>query len=201
MSNRIKNPYSFNPVEVELIKDNFTSYKDWSKTVFDSLKEKIIEHLRKEQNNKCCYCKNELGYDIKSVDIEHIIPKSEYSDFTFHNLNLALSCPGCNTKKSTKSVLNKKVKKYPADGDPFVIVHAHFDEYDNHIINKEECIYIARTSKGSDTIKFCELFRFLEILERSKKKITEKSVLSKLVEEIRTGDSDKINELKALLNN
>lgn len=201
MSNIINNPYIFTSVEFEIIKDNFTSYKDWSKTVFDNLKVNLIEHLRKEQNNKCCYCKNELGYDIKSVDIEHIIPKSEYSDFTFHNLNLALSCPGCNTKKSTKPVLNKMIKKYPSDGKPFLIVHAHYDEYDKHIINREECVYIARTAKGSDTIKFCELFRFLVILEKSKKKITEKSVLSKLVEEIRTGDSDKINELKALLNN
>ena len=80
--------------------------------MFNSIKENIVAHLRIQQNNTCCYCKYQLGFDIKQVDIEHIVPKSEYEQFTFENRNLALSCPPCNTKKSTKPVLNNSIVNY-----------------------------------------------------------------------------------------
>ena len=98
--NRIENQYKFTKEELDIIKNNFTCHTDWDKVCFADLKKAIIIFLRKEQDNKCCYCKKELGFDLKQVDIEHILPKSTFSNFTFHVKNLALSCPGCNTKKS-----------------------------------------------------------------------------------------------------
>ena len=199
MSDKINFPYIFTDAEKKVISKNFTTYLDWDKAVFKHIKVNIIAHLRNEQNNKCCYCKNELGFDIKAVDIEHIISKSEYDIFTFYSKNLALSCPGCNTKKSTKPVVSKKYSSYPRNGNSFLIVHAHFDNYSNHIINKEECVYIAITAKGCDTIKYCELFRFLEVLERAKKFQTKKSSLAKLTEDIRNADYSEVNGLLELI--
>ena len=195
MSNKINRPYEFSEEETQLISKNFLSYHDWEKKVFDPIKSRIISHLRFEQDNKCCYCKSELGFDIKDVDIEHIIPKSEYDKFTFYGKNLALSCPACNTKKSTKPVLIRRYNNYPRNGNAFVIVHAHYDDYPIHILIKEECVYVARTSKGSDTIKYCELFRFLDVMEKAKQYQTKKTPIAQLVENIRNADDSDINDL------
>lgn len=195
MSEIINNPYQFTQEELKTISANFSTHLDWEKNIFSSIKEKIIEHLRIEQNNKCCYCKQELGFDIKEVDIEHIIPKSEYNEFTFHNLNLALSCPQCNTKKSTKSVLKRRYTRYPKNGNSFIIVHAHFDYYSNHIITMDNCVYIAKTKKGGQTIMHCELFRFIDVMEKAKKFQTKKSPLAVLTEQIRKAGANEVDEL------
>ena len=75
MSSKIENPYKFEIDELALIEIHFASHEDWDKNVFSSLKGKIRDDLRQKQDNKCCYCKKELGFDLKDVDIEHIIPK------------------------------------------------------------------------------------------------------------------------------
>lgn len=168
MSNRIPIPYSFTAGESTIIANNFNTHSDWTKTVFNPIKENIVAHLRVQQNNTCCYCKYQLGFDIKQVDIEHIIPKSEYEKFTFENRNLALSCPACNTKKSTKPVLNNPVVNYPTNGTNFIIVHAHYDNYSNHIDIINNCVFVAKSKKGSETITFCELFRLSTVEQRAK---------------------------------
>ena len=168
MSNRILTPYNFTAVEISIIAQHFSSHSDWAKAVFDSIKVNIISHLRVQQNNACCYCKYQLGFDIKQVDIEHIVPKSEYEVFTFKALNLALSCPACNTKKSTKQVLNSSIINYPLNGTNFKIIHAHYDDYSNHIDIFNDCVFVAKTSKGSETITFCELFRLSTVEQRAK---------------------------------
>lgn len=165
MSNRIQIPYTFTGTEKQCIKDNFSTYHDWEKNVFDTIKKNIIDHLRPQQGNACCYCKKQLGHDIAEVDIEHIIPKSQYDKFTFKSENLALSCKPCNTKKSTKEVLKKEIKNYPRSSSNFKIIHAHYDNYFEHIDIVNECIFVARTTEGSETITFCELFRLSSVEE------------------------------------
>ncbi|TCD22009.1 hypothetical protein EZ456_17865 [Pedobacter psychrodurus] len=168
MSNRILIPYTPTAEEALIITQHFSTHTDWTKAVFDSIKMNIISHLRIQQFNECCYCKYQLGFDIKEVDIEHIIPKSEYEVFTFKTLNLALSCPACNTKKSTKPVLNRAIVNYPKNGKNFKIIHAHYDNYSDHIDIINECVFVAKTSKGSETITFCELFRLITVEQRAK---------------------------------
>lgn len=168
MSNRILIPYSFTAGDSIIIANNFNTHTDWTKVIFNPIKQKIIAHLRLQQNNTCCYCKYQLGFDIKQVDIEHIIPKSEYEQFTFESKNLALSCPACNTKKSTKPVLNNAIVNYPNNGVNFIIIHAHYDEYSNHIDVINNCVFVAKTKKGSETITFCELFRLNTVEQKAK---------------------------------
>ncbi len=90
MPNKIATPYTINNDEQAIVDNNFTLHTDWDKkSVFDGIKSNIRNFLRIQQDNECCYCKRELGFDIKEVDIEHITPKSLYSHFTFEPLNLA----------------------------------------------------------------------------------------------------------------
>jgi len=182
MTDRIHTPYIFSREELQCIKDNFTSHIDWEKVIFNDIKKNIVDHLRPQQGNTCCYCKYQLGHDIKQVDIEHILPKSKYEKFTFNSKNLALSCPACNTIKSTKEVLKKSLVRYPRSSNHIKIIHAHYDNYSEHIDIINNCVFFSKTSKGSETITFCNLFRLSEVEDRAKayEKITLTSLCDRL---------------------
>lgn len=202
MSNRIQTPYNFTAVETAIISRNFSTHNDWTKIVFNPIKQNIISHLRVQQNNLCCYCKYQLGFDIKQVDIEHIIPKSEYPNFTFKSLNLALSCPACNTKKSTKPVLYNAIANYPSDGTNFKIIHAHYDDYSNHIDIIQNCLFVAKTTKGSETITFCELFRLSTVEKRAKAyKNIGPNILEQLVGELTNPHTENKQQLIDIIKN
>lgn len=194
MTDFIANPYTFTEAENGLIIENFNVHSDWKKSIFKYVKKNIIAHLRNEQENVCCYCKANLGNDIRSVEIEHIIPKSREKRFTFHPKNLALSCPACNTKKSTKNVLLKPVRNYPRSSAPFRIIHAHYDKYSQHINILENCVYVPLTPKGSETITFCELFR-LRLAEENSKKNTATSQIAQLTQSILVAPNEEIVDL------
>ncbi|NQU31889.1 MAG: HNH endonuclease [Bacteroidetes bacterium] len=189
MSNRILVPYSLTAGESTIIANNFNTHTDWSKPVFHSIKVNIIAHLRVQQNNSCCYCKYQLGFDIKQVDIEHIIPKSEYENFTFETRNLALSCPACNTKKSAKPVLRSVIVNYPKNGTNIIIIHAHYDDYSNHIDIINNCVFVAKSTKGSETITFCELFRLSTVEQKAKAyQQLSPSIIQQLVADLKNGN-------------
>lgn len=201
MSERIQIPYSFNHEENKIIDHHFSCHEDWEKPVFNEIKKRIIEHLRVQQENRCCYCKRELGFDIKDVDIEHVIPKSKYAIYTFYSYNLALSCPGCNTKKSHKDVLDAPAKRYPRSPNRFIIVHPHYDNYSDHIHIIDECVYIPVTSKGCRIIEFCELFRLKKVFQNAQANRTSRSNLSKIIEELRQGNNSEVKAFVAEIKN
>lgn len=179
---RILTPYSFTKEEDNVIHGNFSTYRDWPKVVFDKIKENIIIHLRKEQRNKCCYCNRELGFDIKSVEIEHIIPKSLYGQFTFTPRNLALSCPGCNNGKGAENILKRSIIIYPRTSSNIKIIHPHYDCYQKHIEIHDGTIYEGLDAKGCETIKVCKIFRLKNVVEMQKKMdIAKGSIIGQLV--------------------
>jgi hypothetical protein len=194
MSSKIENPYEFEDTELLLIKNNFTIHEDWDKNVFSDLKNKIRDDLRPKQNNKCCYCKKELGYDIKEVDIEHIIPKATYPDFTFVSNNLALSCPGCNTMKGDQPVLSKQIVRPPSHSNHHTIVHAHYDIYEDHILIHNGCIFEAISKRGSNTITICQLFRLKVVEKKAKASLKSKSKESELINLIMNASKDELTE-------
>lgn len=169
MSQKIVNPYNFVEEEKELIRKHFTDHRDWAKPAFHNIKSRIKSHLLNEQEFKCCYCKRQIGHEMKSVEIEHIIPKSKYSQFTFHSVNLALSCPACNIHKGVSDVITRSIKKYPKNGTQFLIIHPHYDNYYDHIsISSNKIIYGGLTDKGTRTILICKLHKYNHIEESIK---------------------------------
>lgn len=182
MSDKITTPYKFTLAEKKIIDDNFTSHTDWDTNIaFNPIKSNIKSDLRPKQTNKCCYCKKELGYDIKEVDIEHIVPKSKFEDFTFEPFNLALSCPACNTKKSHTDILVRPFKRYTKTSRNYLIVHAHFDNYSEHIIIHNDCVFEGISKKGCRTIEVCELFRLKTVEKKAKKALSARTKLSELI--------------------
>lgn len=165
----IKRPFKKSKTENELIRKNLTNHLDWSKDIFSDLKRRIKDHLRKEQRNQCCYCRTKLGFDIRQAEIEHIIAKSKNKNFSFISKNLALSCPGCNSSKSTKNVLNVPISNlFNRNSGQYKIIHPYYDKYSDHINIKGNIIFIGKTKKGIETIKICELTRLQFAVENAK---------------------------------
>jgi hypothetical protein len=199
MTDFISSPYSLSSQELKVIKNSFDNHTDWDKSCFDGIKVSLKDDLRPKQGNLCCYCKWKLGFDIKQVDIEHIVPKSEYSKFTFHPKNLALSCPGCNTNKSNLPVLHRTITNYPRAGTNLTIVHPYFDKYSEHIEIHDGAIYEGLSAKGCETIKLCKLFRLKKVLEKKKETQSESSPIAKLVADLNNAsDAEKMQIIQVL---
>jgi uncharacterized protein (TIGR02646 family) len=200
---KINIPYQHTNEDLNILNADYpVTPSDWNKDKYTQVKARIISHLRNQQENLCCYCKNPLGYDLKQVDIEHIIPKSTHVQFTFEPKNLALSCPSCNTKKSTKNVLARTIRKYPKDHEKFLIVHPHFSNYSDHICLLGGIIYSGKDQRGNNTIGICELTR-PGLARNNALKTIEQSMnpLELDVEIIRTcDDATMINEIYARIN-
>lgn len=186
MFGKIENPYIFTDNEKKLIRENYSVHTDWDNNVFDDLKTNITNHLRNEQNNECCYCRLELGFDIGDVHIDHIIPKSSYKEFGFTPQNLALSCHSCNTAKSSSKILKRAaIKRYPTTGSNICIIHSYYDDYNEHIEILDNVLYCPLSAKGCETIRICKLFR-LRIVENNKRKFqAKKNKSTQLVEAAR----------------
>lgn len=163
---RIKYSYVFSAEEQALIDEKYKKSKDWNKKCFDGIKSNIREYLRYLQGNTCCYCKRMLGFDKRCVEIEHIISRNENKAFGFVPNNLALACSACNSCKSSAKVLKvPKSNIYPVDPNSFLIVHPYYDDYSKHIRLINNCIYISKTEKGTNTIRICKLDR-LTVIEQ-----------------------------------
>ena len=136
----------------------------WDKTDanIQKVKKHIKDHYKVVQDYTCIYCQQKIVVTHGMAwDTEHIIPKSPYPQFLFTEENLAVSCKDCNRIKWDKNVLkNPKRKTFPKKSEDYIIVHPHFDVYDEHIQIITETIYRPKGEKGKETIEICGLLRF-----------------------------------------
>ncbi|MDR2270447.1 MAG: HNH endonuclease [Sphingobacterium sp.] len=151
----------------ELIAKSDFKSSDWSEEDISDIRKYIRDYYR-DLTKKCFYCRKDIS--IKSANgchVEHIIPKSKSLHFMFEPKNLCVVCNDCNEIKNNKEVLgksekvtkeNRDFKRYPRSSNAFLVVHPHFDNYDDHIFRRGD-IYIDKSPKGSYTIYICELNR------------------------------------------
>lgn len=134
----------------------------WNDIAVSPVRAEIKEHYKIEQNFHCSFCNNRLPVKHSGIwDAEHIVPKDKHPLFMFVPKNLCIACKDCNGSKSNKSVLkNEKRITYPTVSDGFLIVHPHFDRYEDHIAVVAGMIYTPKTDKGKFTIHACDLLRF-----------------------------------------
>lgn len=137
---------------------------DEYKTEITNLKSAIKKHYRINQQYKCVYCgcQNLINHG-SSWHIEHIIPKETNDKLMFYSENLCVSCPECNQYKGKRKVLIDDLIDSNRSQD-FIIVHPHYDNYDEHI----ECVDMIRipingSAKGKKTIRICKLCRFISL--------------------------------------
>ncbi|AYW54132.1 HNH endonuclease [Raoultella ornithinolytica] len=147
----------------ELQKKKLSPEEMWNDASVNTIKSNIKKHYISEQKQKCAYCKVNLHTSHGMVwDTEHIIDKNSFPQWTFEPLNLCISCKDCNQAKGISPVTKSVNYKYfPNKKNNYCIVHAHFDNYEDHIeVAVPGITYRYKTDKGRDTIAVCGLLRY-----------------------------------------
>lgn len=140
--------------------DKKSSY--WSEDETKVVRHAIKDHYITEQDFRCCYCRcRVLSRNKADWQGDHVIARDTHAQFMFEPRNLAISCRGCNGAKSNKNVLkNPKRKTFPVKASDYLIVHPHFDDYDEHIRWFGQVCAPRKSTKGANTIVVCGLMRF-----------------------------------------
>ncbi|MEY0278583.1 HNH endonuclease [Providencia rettgeri] len=179
------NPYIFDLEELKIItaleKKNLSPKEMWEDTCVREIKLRLKKHYIAEQGRKCAYCRVELHTNHAMVwDTEHIIDKDSYPQWIFEPLNLCVSCKDCNQAKGNRAVTKSTTyKSFPNKNTNYYIVHAHFDNYVDHIEAAVPGVtYRYKTEKGRSTIEICGLLRYHEIGDRKDIDPTLQAVLS-----------------------
>lgn len=164
--------YSTNSkVSIEKIKKlpNF-NHKSWEHDDLKNFRSEVRQFYRTEQKGQCAFCKKPISLvSAANCQVEHIVPKSIHIQFIFTEKNLCVICADCNQIKRDQETLGEipntikssTIKQYPRSSDAFLIVHPHFDNYDDHIKILHDKYYVDKTKKGHFTIGTCNLNREL----------------------------------------
>lgn len=146
------------------------SHGDWSHADLEPLRSYVRAHYRKQQRGICAFCREPVSlYSAENCQVEHIAPKSLHLRFMFEPKNLCVICADCNFIKRNQEVTvevpdtvakSRGRQRYPRASKSFLIVHPHFDRYDEHIVVYRG-FYFDRTDKGHFTIGACKLNRRL----------------------------------------
>lgn len=145
-----------------------SSKEMWEDVSVTEMKLRIKKHYISEQGETCAYCKVDLHTSHGMVwDTEHIIDKDSSPQWIFEPLNLCVSCKDCNQSKWNRAVTKSKstsYKSFPNKKANYRIVHAHFDNYEDHIqVAVPGVTYRYKSEKGRQTIETCGLLRYHEL--------------------------------------
>ena len=134
----------------------------WTDPATDGIRSRIKRHYATQQAFRCCYCNRELLTRHGRVwDCEHVVPRSTHPQFLFHPINLVVSCVDCNNIKSNQQTLVRPRRvTLPTTSADYLIIHAHFDAFDDHLAILFGRFYLAKTDKGAATIITCALLRY-----------------------------------------
>lgn len=163
----------FSLADLARIREKFTApgahHNNWNDEDIQDIRSRIRNFYRQQQNGRCAYCRKDLSIvSTANCQIEHVLSKAKYIQFVAEPLNLCVICADCNQIKRDQEVLNevpavtarRELKRYPRVSRSFLIVHPHFDNFEDHIFEVNG-FYLDKTSKGGYTILFCKLNRRL----------------------------------------
>lgn len=160
----ISRPSQFSAADVSAIQTVSVSpltSATWGDDRLADLRSRAKKHYIAEQDNRCCYCAEQWLTEHGRVwDLEHVVPKAVHPDFMFEPRNLAVACPDCNLAKwDNETLTDPRVTSYPSSAASFVVVHPHFDRWEDHI-DKSGLVFRPSSEKGIWTVKHCKLGRF-----------------------------------------
>lgn len=119
----------------------------WSNNKVEDIKIRLKQFFR-EQSEQCCYCKKDFSDEFNMViDIEHILPKKKYEDYTFEIFNLNIACKRCNMrikKDNTDFITDiNSIVDNRLDTNYYKFIHPNFDVYFDHL----EVVQVIRNDK------------------------------------------------------
>ncbi len=97
--------------------------------------------------------------------------------------------------RSSENRYKEAIKRYPKTTRSFLIVHAHYDNYNQHIVIHNDCIFEGISKKGCRTIEVCELFRLKAVEKKARKVLTSRTKTSELVELVRKASPKELTQV------
>lgn len=188
----------------------YSTKEEWTKSVYETIKQRIKKELILGQFDRCAYCRKLIEADGKYEPLEHVVAKSLKVDWMFEPKNLIVTCDSCNNLKGDDRTLNSVYdhqKKFPVTSDAFIIFNPHYDTWSEHLAFEDEIFIVpVDNSKGENTIRICKLFRYNIILNRAKElKLDQKSQVKKTLYRLQKADInskyyavEKANLIKAM---
>lgn len=161
----------FTKGEIDTIKEAIADGGDvWNNDKLADVKRKIKTHYRNlSQIEACCYCRRDFRDEHNIViDIEHVLPKSRYSEFMFEMENLNISCKRCNMKiKGEKHDFVVDVATIRNDfkiSKQYKFIHPNFDVYTDNLdhvsftMNNSKLVkFTKKSDKGEYTFNYFQL--------------------------------------------
>ena len=114
----------------------------WKNRLLDNVKTKIKNYYLLVPSPRCCYCSRLFVGEFRMVvDIEHILPQSQFGSERFVQNNLNIACKRCNMeiKKSDISFI-QNITTMGADyynSIHYKLIHPNLDIYEDHLIRNE----------------------------------------------------------------
>lgn len=182
-----RNTYQLLPAELEMLELHPPISKDdWAKARYEAYKQNIKGHLILGQFDRCAYCRNILEADGKYEPLDHIVPQSFQAKWIFEVKNLILTCDSCNNLKSKEQTLNDgydDAADLPDESKAYKLFNPHFDLWSEHLDFENDIFIVAvKNSKGKETIRICQLFRYNVIINRAKElKIGNKTPIEQMM--------------------
>lgn len=122
------------------------------------VKQALRDFLEELQNGMCCYCQRPLVNIAHAKPIEHVLPRVDFIQYTFHFWNLAVACHDCNQLKREAVWANedkRNVELYPRPAEFTEMYHPRFHRFADHVrfirVQTNEhiiSIYIGITAQG-----------------------------------------------------
>lgn len=167
--------YPLSTVDNNLLTINNEHIYTWRHDALEPILMSLRSDLEGKQRKKCFFCKTHMSKDNMIEDMEHILYKNAYLQFTYEPKNLILACRACNFAKGTKDIgINLNYLKdsiyvtdYPLTSHSYSIIHPYIDNYDNHIHVELNFIFVGLDEKGDETIKAYKLYREKLIIEKA----------------------------------
>lgn len=195
-----------------LIQKYLSGKIDWSHQDLKAVKDSIRVILRREQDNRCIYCRRLIKVDRRNVseDIEHYLDKSKsyYKKWAFTAANLTLSCRSCNFVKSTKDLgylaLRNDVNLKNGIGR-FRWLHPYFDDYHANIEIRRGWVYLVNDNAPNKNaaikmIQECELDKIEQVEKVSERiKLREQRLVNLSLLALRRKRYDRVEKLLNLI--
>jgi hypothetical protein len=157
----------FTPDEAQLIAQ-LSVPGGWDAKEAAALKKKIKDHFLANPVPCCCYCRLSMSPWHKiTIDTEHVLPKQQFSRYTFDVRNLNISCKRCNMEIKGTDItfyVGLADEANPFRSELYLFVHPNLDKLDDHLqiisvqIGAKLLIsYFPQTPKGQFTFEYFEL--------------------------------------------
>ncbi len=98
------------------------------------LHQTLSTYLLERQADYCCYCQDRI-FVKANANIEHILPRAVYPQFSFTYHNFAMACTTCNALKSDDDWYGLPTGEfnYSKHRKNFTVFHPNFHDYNQHI--------------------------------------------------------------------